>query len=347
MLHSTRSKAQIAGFFARAILHNLRKRVRPKQINLSNVIVSNSTICNLKCEGCYIETYREKGSFADVDNITYFLNDCWKLNTHTVIYLAFGEPLMTRAQRKALAMHIRSFPQIQFLVFTNGMFFDEEALKLFEGLPNLIFLLSIDGPKEFNDSRRGVGVFDKIMKSADQLRRRKIPLGFSTTVTHENYSAISLQSYPEYLAQFEPVILLYLLFTDPGDLDLETRTKLSLSKENIAHFRMALPRLRKSMSFPVLDVHEFETMLGCSAVQRRSVFYDAVNQILQPCINFTNADIRGIQYPLGKTINLEEALMGPEFNGLQRISEKKCLSCPNYKVVDGRVPQEEVRHACG
>ena len=59
---------------------------------------------------------------------------------------------------------IEEFPEMIFLVFTNGTLLDEGMVREFKKTRNLIPVLSLEGYGEETDSRRGCGIYINLIK---------------------------------------------------------------------------------------------------------------------------------------------------------------------------------------
>jgi sulfatase maturation enzyme AslB (radical SAM superfamily) len=76
-----------------------------------------------------------------------------------------GEPMLRwRTVEKGLALFPRN------IITTNG------TVPLKDFGPELLYVISLDGPREVNDAVRGAGVFDRVMKNI-----AAIPEGFRST----------------------------------------------------------------------------------------------------------------------------------------------------------------------
>ena len=75
------------------------------------------------------------------------------------------------------------------------MLLNESYLTLLKKNRNLIPIISIEGGKESTDSRRGPGIYDRIMKSMDDLSKENLIFGCSVTVTTENLSDVTSEEF--------------------------------------------------------------------------------------------------------------------------------------------------------
>ena len=103
------------------------------------------------------------------------------------ILLAGGEPMLRRDIIQAAAKK----PSILFPIFTNGTFMDARYFDLFDRSRNLLPVMSIEGEREITDSRRGAGIYDRLIANMDELHRRGLFFGASVTVTTENLKEVS------------------------------------------------------------------------------------------------------------------------------------------------------------
>ena len=144
--------------------------------------------CNLRCRHCYTQRYaREDMSLALARRI---LSEAHELGVALVV-VSGGEPLL---YRDFFAIP-REMPDVPFLVFTNGAHvrgFLEAGLES----PNLFWLVSVDGPREWNDARRGPGSYDAAIAAMDAIEAARLPLGFSATLSGDNVAAAT----PEFVA---------------------------------------------------------------------------------------------------------------------------------------------------
>ncbi len=107
------------------------------------------------------------------------------------ILLAGGEPLLRYGVIEAAGKK----QDIMFPVFTNGTFMGEKYFDLFDRCRNLIPIMSIEGDREITDTRRGEGVYNKLMSNMDELYRRGIIFGVSITVTTGNFKEVSSEGF--------------------------------------------------------------------------------------------------------------------------------------------------------
>lgn len=174
------------------------------------LICSITTKCNLRCRGCYAvengicgEPLKEPMSRDQWNSV---FDQAEEVGISFII-LAGGEPLMNIPVLKDAADH-RS---MVFPVFTNGTLI-RENIAMFEQHRNLIPIVSLDGPKEMTDERRGVGVFDKATDALALLDKNRLFHGVSVTVTSENLSDVTSDEFIGMLSEMKVNIVFFIEF---------------------------------------------------------------------------------------------------------------------------------------
>ena len=92
--------------------------------------------------------------------------------------------------RRDVIVAAGTMQNIIFPIFTNGTYMDEKYFELFDRSRNLIPVMSIEGGRKETDSRRGEGVYDRLISNMDELHRRGLIYGVSVTVTRENIAEV-------------------------------------------------------------------------------------------------------------------------------------------------------------
>lgn len=155
------------------------------------LIASITSKCNLHCAGCYS---RCNNATVDTEPVSQLTSEEWLRIFDeaddlgiSFILLAGGEPML----RRDIIEEAAKKSNILFPIFTNGTFMDERYFELFDKHRNLLPILSIEGEKEITDTRRGAGIYDKLVSNMDELNRRGLIFGASVTVTTENIHEVT------------------------------------------------------------------------------------------------------------------------------------------------------------
>jgi len=159
------------------------------------LIASITSSCNLHCSGCYARANMSCGDHAATNQLTgiewrKIFQEASDLGIGFIL-LAGGEPFMRYDVIEAAA----DFKNIIFPIFTNGTMINERYLNLFDRNRNLVPVLSIEGDEHLTDTRRGEGVYLKLITAMDQMRNNGILYGVSITVTKENIHKVTEDSF--------------------------------------------------------------------------------------------------------------------------------------------------------
>jgi len=137
--------------------------------------------CNYSCPHCYTQLCAKEDMPPALARS--ILAQAEELGVGLVV-VSGGEPLLHRD----FFQIPREMPDVPFICFTNGTLlkgFLEDGLES----PNMLWLVSVDGPRELNDARRGPGTFDVATAAIALLRERGLPCGFSATLSGDNVAA--------------------------------------------------------------------------------------------------------------------------------------------------------------
>ena len=272
------------------------------------LIASITSKCNLHCAGCYS---RCNHATVDSEPVSQLTDEEWfKIFDEaddlgiSFILLAGGEPMSRRGVIEAAGKK----KNILFPVFTNGTFMDEKYFNLFDESRNLIPIMSIEGRKELTDTRRGPGVYDKLISNMDELKKRGLIFGASVTVTKENVREVTSDDFLKELSGRGCKAVIYVEFVPvteesrdltPGDDERE------YLKKSIADLREKRPDM-VYISFP----GDEKSSGGCVAAGR-GFFHINSHGGAEPCPFSPYSDVNI------KNTSLREAMRSPLFMALQ------------------------------
>ena len=216
---------------ASAAASNKRKAAEAEGLHIPSYLIASITSrCNLHCAGCYSRCSSATVDAEPTDQLTS--QDWLKIFSEadelgiSFILLAGGEPLL----RRDIIEEAGKRRNILFPVFTNGTFMDEAYYELFDRCRNLVPIMSIEGGRMTTDLRRGFGMYDRIISNMDEMGRRGLVYGASITVTTENISEVTSDSFLEKLSERGCKAVIYVEYVPvteessklaPGDAERE------------------------------------------------------------------------------------------------------------------------------
>ena len=273
------------------------------------LIASITSSCNLHCAGCYS---RCNDATQDTEPVAQLSDDEWlrvfdeasNLGV-SFILLAGGEPLL----RKGVIEAAGKKQDILFPIFTNGTYMADKYFDMFDKNRNLVPIMSIEGEKEATDTRRGEGVYDKLVSNMDELNRRGLIYGASVTVTTENLKDVSSEEFIGMLSSKGCKAVIFVEFVPvtedskhlaPGDEDRE------YLKKEIMRLRADHPEM-VFVSFP----GDEKSSGGCIAAGR-GFFHINSHGGAEPCPFSPYSDINV------KDTSLREAMNSRLFRALQQ-----------------------------
>jgi len=272
------------------------------------IIFSITNECNLECEGCYAQALHtpseEELNDKELDRIVSEASDLGV----SFFVVAGGEPFM----RKALLDITEKYPEMIFLVFTNGLLIDDIILNRLTAQKNVIPLVSLEGFEKETDNRRGEGTYVRVLELMDHMRQRNMFFGASLTLTEPTLEILTNPSYVEHLVNIGNKFLLYLEYT-PIEQGTES---LVLSPEQREELMRRMETYRKR--FPALFIAvpgDEGAEGGCLSSGRGFVHINAKGD-LEPCPFAPFSDVNL------KTASLKDALQSRLLEELRKHPEE-------------------------
>jgi MoaA/NifB/PqqE/SkfB family radical SAM enzyme len=148
------------------------------------LMISPTLKCNLRCFGCYAGTHQPREELTR-EEVTRLLADARAAGTHFILVLG-GEPFMV----PWLLDVIDEYPDLAFLIFSNGLLIDEERVRRLAASGNAAVAIGIDGLREETEARKGKGSFDNAMSTMRRLAAAGVITGFSAMTSRRNFDTL-------------------------------------------------------------------------------------------------------------------------------------------------------------
>ncbi len=239
------------------------------------VVYSITDRCNLDCAGCYAKLlHRSDRPEVSDRRLRGILDEVRDLGV-SVILLAGGEPLL----RQNLLAFTAGFPEILFLLFTNGSLVDGAAIDRLREQRHVVPVLSIEGGEAQTDDRRGGGTYRYVIETMARLRKRRVFFGTSTTLTRENFDLATSEAHLKGLIRRGCRLFYYINYVPvkPGTDHLQLEpVQVRELEERLARHRRSLPAL--FIAFP----HDEVALGGCLAAGRGFLHINAYGDV-EPC----------------------------------------------------------------
>jgi len=296
----------------------------------STLIISITSSCNLNCEGCYASAAgnikRHKNLKTKNQAKAPLMHEQWRKIIKEagelgifVNIIAGGEPFLF----PGLIELCGEFKDQTFVIFSNGTALTEADYNLLKHSINLAIIVSIEGSPESTNKRRGTGVYEKALKTINNLNQIGVPTGISATITRMNFrywmnpenidNLIKQNIRMLFLIEYIPQTPLPLTKTESTDHSL------LLEPEERREFRAQVLKFRSTK--PIFIIHspgDEEYFGGCVSAGRGFAHITPAGD-LTPCPvsniathNLTNSTLReGLASPLFKEICKSEPKVCP------------------------------------
>ncbi len=252
------------------------------------ILFDPTDACNMHCVGCWSGTYGHKHnlSFEDMDKI---VTEGKELGAYLYM-MTGGEPMVRKDDIFKLAeKHNDCF----FGLYSNSTLITEEVCQKVQQLGNITFMLSIEGTPDTNDSRRGDGHYNAVMKAMDLLKKYGIVFGTSICYTRANVEAVTDTKFLEFIAEKGARFGFYFHYMPVGqNAAPELMPTLEQRKEMIEKIRWVRTGDNNIGFFPMDFQNDGEFVGGCIA-GGRNYFHINANGDAEPCvfIHFSNTNI--------------------------------------------------------
>lgn len=255
------------------------------------MIVSITSRCNLACAGCYMHGRHDMPAPEMTREILFGLSDQAAELGVAVIVIAGGEPLVRLDEIISLA---RDHPQVLFPVFTNGLLIDDATAAAIAQHRNIVPVISFEGFREETDSRRGQGVYDRLLAVCSRLKQRNVFFGVSITTSRENFPRVTGEIFVKEMLVAGARVLTFVEYVpmEPGTENLVlTHEQKQVLQIVLADFNRKFPAL--FIGFPG-DEDQYG---GCLAAGRGFVHVSPSGN-LEPCPAAPLSDENIAQVPL-------------------------------------------------
>jgi MoaA/NifB/PqqE/SkfB family radical SAM enzyme len=267
------------------------------------ILISPTMRCNLKCIGCYAGNYSMKDDlgYEYFDKIITEGKDMG-VGFYTILG---GEPLVVKDD---LFKICRKHSDIYFQFYTNGCLIDEEMAKELAELGNLMPVLSVEGYEKETDTRRGKGVYKKVMEAMSLLKKYRIPFGYSVAVTNKNADLVSSEKFIDFMIKNGAFIGWYFLYMPIGR---KPDLKLMPTPEQRKMLREKWINIRANKPIFVIDFWNDAPFVGGCIAGKNYVHINSKGDV-EPCI-FTHFAVDNI-----KNKSLSEVMKSDFFKELRK-----------------------------
>lgn len=171
--------------------------VSKNDTSVLTITVAPTLKCNFKCHYCY--EARDEGRMTDenIIKLLSFIENRFRYTDVKKLNFSWfgGEPLLCidtieSATKDILELAGKYNVETRFWIITNGYLLDDRSFQVLQGIPNLEICITLDGTKEFHDSKRvlnnGGATFDVIVNNIHKLHSRNFVLTIRVNIDKDN-----------------------------------------------------------------------------------------------------------------------------------------------------------------
>jgi sulfatase maturation enzyme AslB (radical SAM superfamily) len=258
--------------------HLGRHGVPPKLLTEAQLALSPG--CDLTCEGCY--TAEDRGGRAPSrERIAYLVDEAVSCGAFAIHVIGKGEPFLSPSWTSELLTVIEQRPHVFFTIATHGMRIDDALAARLGKLGNTVLLISVDGPRDVHDARRGKGSYALVQAALGRLRAHGAVFGFSCMVSAKSYEGLTS---PEFIAAREESGAAIGIYSRYFPLTGESQADLALDAHALQVYKERFERARNASTLTLLDLDDVEQHTGCHSRAGESIYVDGISGQVSPCL---------------------------------------------------------------
>ena len=250
------------------------------------ILLDPTSACNLHCTGCWAADYGNKLnlSLEEMEDVI-----CQGKELGVYFYLlSGGEPLM---RKKDIIRLCEKHDDCMFTAFTNGTLIDEKFAEEMLRVKNFAPAISLEGFGEATDSRRGAGVYERVLKAMRILHERKLIYGISCCYTSQNYDAVTSGDYWDMLIENGAYFVWYFHYMPVGN---DASPELLPTPEQREEVYRRIRSYRQTKPIFAIDFQNDGEFVGGCIAGGRSYLHINANGDAEPCafIHYADSNIR-------------------------------------------------------
>lgn len=252
------------------------------------ILMDPTSACNLHCTGCWAAQYGHKMNLT-FDELDSIITQGKELGIYYYMYTG-GEPLV---RKKDIIRLCEKHSDCMFHAFTNGTLVDEEFCQEMKRVGNLMLAISIEGYEDVNDMRRGEGVYQKVMKTFDLLKKNGLIFGTSICYTSANYKAVTSDEFLDMLVEKGCRFNMYFHYMPVGN-DASVELLPDKEQREYMYHRVREIRSKNGRQLFAMDFQNDGEFVGGCIAGGRNYFHINANGDAEPCvfIHYSGANIR-------------------------------------------------------
>lgn len=253
------------------------------------ILMDPTSACNLHCTGCWASEYGNKLNlkFEEMDNL---ITQGKELGIYFYMYTG-GEPLV---RKDDLIRLCEKHDDCAFVAFTNGTLVDQKFCDELKRVGNLYLAISLEGTEESNDSRRGEGIYQKVMDSMDLLKKNGCLFGTSICYTKNNIEYVTSDEFIQMEIDKGVKFSMYFHFMPVGNDGTPELLPTIEQRKHMYHRMKEMRDMKDGKGLFCFDFQNDGEYVGGCIAGGRNYFHVNANGDAEPCvfIHYSNSNIR-------------------------------------------------------
>lgn len=273
-------------FFSSSLLKKAKESFKNKyKTNPPHfIVVSPTQKCNLNCKGCYAASSPGTAATIPFDIFDRILKENHDIFGSRFVTISGGEPLLYNSQGKNLLDLFEKYSDTYFIFYTNAILITDKVAERLAKLANASPQISVEGLEKETDARRGKGIFQKVLKVTEGLRKAGVPFVISVTATKKNIDTLLSDEFYDFWFEKQGTSYMWMFQLMPIGRGKDVFDLMPNPEQRLKFYRKWEEVLEKG--YPVADFWNSGVLSnGCIAYGRPGgYFYIDWHGNITPCV---------------------------------------------------------------
>jgi MoaA/NifB/PqqE/SkfB family radical SAM enzyme len=240
----------------------------------TTLLVSPTTVCNLKCYGCYAEGH-DVHSTLSFETMDRLIGEAKAVGTSWVQFVG-GEPFLVKDLWRVFEAH----PDVSFNVFTNATMLGDAEIDRLAAMGHVAISVSVEGLKEHTDERRGRGIWQVSTDAMKKLSDKGVSVAFSATYSKANFETVGTGPFLDAMIDVGCVFGWFFPLMPVGSCAVPA---LMLSPYEKLQFKDRIAEMRRTKPILMFDFGHDEWIAGGCMAARKLLHVNSQGGV-EPCM---------------------------------------------------------------
>lgn len=240
----------------------------------TTLLISPTTVCNLKCYGCYAEGHDVHStlSFEAMDKL---IGEAKGVGAPFVHFVG-GEPFLVKHLWDLFDKH----PDVFFNVFTNATQLGDAEIDRLAKMGHVALSVSVEGLQMHTDERRGRGIYAMATETMRKLADKGALVAFSATYSKANFDTVGTSEFMDAMIDIGCVFGWFFPLMPVGSCAVP---QLMLTPYQKLQFKDRLAEMRATKPMLFFDFGHDEWLAGGCLAGRKMLHVNSQGGV-EPCM---------------------------------------------------------------